>query len=171
MEWKGIDLAGSKQNEWVLTSKKTLKKLYVLLIIMVGTSFLLSRYYLQKKQEIFPLILQLNQLKNEHVILTQHIADLQNNAVHQTFIKSKELEESFKLINKFPLRNGGINSIQFYLDNNLYLRIIGKLSSQTDFQKLERFLREQALFDLKVEQVNLNQKNETSFIFTIKYKG
>ncbi|MDD0825051.1 hypothetical protein PTQ27_11360 [Mannheimia sp. AT1] len=171
MEWKGIDLAGSKQSKWVLTSYTTIKQFGLILLFIVGINLIFTFYYLQKKQEIYPLATQLNQLKAEKSALIQKIADLDNNKKILPFIKGHEIEQSFELIKNFPLKNGGINSILFYLDNNLYLKITGKLSSQQDFQMLEQFLREQDLFELKVDQINLNHNNETHLIFTVKHKG
>lgn len=171
MEWQGIDLSGSKKSEWVFTTYKTIKKIVFSLIFIITVGLTLGTNYLHKKQEVGSLVEQLNQLKTENTMLIQKLSNLQNNKQILPFIKSKQIEESFQLIERLPLKNGGINSIQFYLDNNFYLKIIGNLSSQSDFQALENFLREQTLFDLKVDQINLNHSNETNFIFTIKHQG
>ena len=62
-------------------------------------------------------------------------------------------------------------SIQIYIENELYLKISGNLDNQSDFKNLEHYLHQQDLFETKTDQINVNHKNETQFIFTLKHKG
>ncbi|HEB5639031.1 TPA: hypothetical protein RZD90_002298, partial [Mannheimia haemolytica] len=87
------------------------------------------------------------------------------------FAEPKKIAQLLAIIDNLPLKNGGIETIQIYLETDLYLKIIGNLDNQSDFQSLESYLYQQDLFETKTEQINVNHKNEIQFIFTLKHKG
>lgn len=172
MEWQGVDLSNSKQADWVSTHYTTLKHIFYFFLLIAGISLCLVFYHLQKKQEIELLANQLNQLQTETTVLENKMIYLQN--AHKTelaFAKSPEIEKLLNLIYQLPLKNGGIHSIQIYIEQSLYLRLSGKLNSNAEFQILEEYLRHQHIAELKTDKINVNHKNETHFIFTLKYQG
>ncbi|QLB14288.1 hypothetical protein A6B39_01905 [Mannheimia granulomatis] len=172
MEWQGIDLAGNAQSKWIFTTYYLIKKMALVLFSLIGIALFLIFYHLQKKQEIYPLVEQLNQLQTENRALENKIANLQShNQVSLPVSTKKEIEKFITLIMQLPLKKGGINTIQLYHDNRLYLKISGKISSQEDFQALDKYLKEQQVFELKTDHISVNNKNETEFIFTLKYQG
>lgn len=172
MEWQGIDLTDYSESKWIFTAYNTLKNIVLGLFLIIGMSGLLTFYHLQKNQEIHPLVNQLNELKNEISTLENKLTNLKNNnRMPLVFAKSEEITKQLNLIHQLPLKNGGINSVQIYLEKAFYLKLSGKLSSQEDFQKLEKYLNNQNQFEIKTDLINLNNKNEIEFIFTLKQRG
>lgn len=171
MEWQGIDLTDYSESKWIFTAYNTLKNIVLGSFLIIGISGLLTFYHLQKNQEIHPLVSRLNELKNEISTLENKLTNLNNNRTPSKFAKSEEIEKQLNLIHQLPLKNGGINLVQIYLENVLYLKLSGKLSSQEDFQKLEKYLNNQNQFEIKTDLINLNNKNEIEFIFTLKQRG
>lgn len=172
MEWQGIDLSGSAQSKWVFTSHKNIINTLFILLLAVGISLGLTFYHSQKKQEIIPLVEELRQLNNQTVAIKNKIFQLQNNNDNPLpFIKKAELEKFLILIKKLPLKNGGIESIQIYLEPQLYVKISGKFSTEEDFPTLESYLKKIDFIEMKTDHITLNQHNETDFILTLKYKG
>lgn len=172
MEWKGIDLTGKNRSKWIFTAYNTIKQIAFALLLAIGIGLITFFYYLQKIQEIHPLVMQLNQLKTEISVLENKINYLKSD--HQTmlpFAENKKLEKFIILIEQLPLKNGGIDSLQIYLENHLTLKLSGKIHLLSDFQKLEKYLNEKDFIELKTDQININNRNETEFIFTLKYKG
>lgn len=171
MEWQGIDLSGNTQSKWVFTHYTVLKNTLLSLIFMSLISMFITFYFLQKKQEIRPLVAKLNQLQGEITSFENKITHLNNNAETVLPTASKEeIEKYLILIQALPLKNGGINSIQIYLEPQLHLKLNGKLQNQTDFKQLEKYLNSQDFIEIKTDQISVNHKNEIEFIFTLKYK-
>lgn len=172
MEWKGIDLSGSAKRKWVLAHYKSIKNILLIFFFTIGISVAFTVYSLQKKQEITSLAEEINQLDNQILTLKNKITQLQsNNNILLPFVKTGELEKYLNLIERLPLPNGGIESIQIYLESELYLKISGNIKRQEDFQKLEQYLNNQNFIEIKTDHINLNQHNETNFILSLKYKG
>ncbi|AHG75136.1 hypothetical protein [Mannheimia varigena] len=172
MEWQGIDLSGKRKCEWIFTSYKSIKNITYTLLLTSLISVCLLFYIFNKKNEIEMLTQQSEKLQEDTFDFENKILLLQNeNNIILPFIDNKKIEQLFTMIQHIPLKNGGIDTIQFYQENNLYLRMSGVLSIEEDFKKLEQYLHQQDFIETKTEQVNVNHKNETSFTFTIKHKG
>lgn len=172
MEWQGIDLSGKRKCEWIFTSYKSIKNITYTLLLTSLISVCLLFYIFNKKNEIEMLTQQSENLQEDTFDFENKILLLQNeNNIILPFIDNKKIEQLFTMIQHIPLKNGGIDTIQFYQENNLYLRMSGVLSIEEDFKKLEQYLHQQDFIETKTEQVNVNHKNETSFTFTIKHKG
>ncbi|HHW7568221.1 TPA: hypothetical protein ACU21S_001545 [Mannheimia haemolytica] len=172
MEWKGIDLSANRKNNWLTVSDKGIKNVIYTLLLSTLISLALIFLYLQKNQEIQPLAQQLELVKTDILNIENKIISLNSNHTNTLpFAEPKKIAQLLAIIDNLPLKNGGIETIQIYLETDLYLKIIGNLDNQSDFQSLESYLYQQDLFETKIEQINVNHKNEIQFIFTLKHKG
>ncbi|HGO5823551.1 TPA: hypothetical protein ACK3JW_001223 [Mannheimia haemolytica] len=172
MEWQGIDLSAHRKNSWLVTSYKRVKNVVYTLLLSALLGVVIIFYYLQKNQQIQPLVQQLEQIKTEILNIENKIIALTSHHKNTLpFADAKKIAQLLEIIHKLPLKNGGIEVIQIYIENELYLKISGNLDNEADFKNLEHYLYHQDLFETKTEQINVNHKNETQFIFTLKYKG
>lgn len=170
MEWQGIDLSANRQKNWILAILKSVKQITLSFLILGTISILLTFYNWQKKTEIQPLELQLSQRNTEIFNMEQHLLLLKNDGqIQLPTANSNHIDDFVRIIINLPLKNGGVTSIQIYSDDALYMRMSGKLDEHTDFQNVEQYLKEFVFIELKTDYVKLNDKNETDFIFTLKY--
>lgn len=172
MEWQGIDLSGNRKIKWAFTHYKSIKNMAYTFLLMSVSIFCLLFYSVQKKNEIEVLTQQLEKLQTDTFDFENKISLLQNgNNITLPFAENNKIAQLFTIIQHIPLKNGGIDLIQLYQEQDLHLRISGNLKIEDDFKKLEQYLYQQEFIETKTEQVSVNHKNEISFIFSIKHKG
>lgn len=172
MEWQGIDLSDNKKRKWVLIAYSSIKNITYIVLFTGIISLYIIFYSLSQDKDINILTQQLAQKKNETLEFKNKILLLQsgeNNSL--SFAENNKLEKLLTLINKLPLKRGGIEVIQIHQEKELYLRMSGNLSEEDDFKKLEQYLYNQDFIETKTESVSVNHKNEITFVFSIKYKA
>lgn len=172
MEWQGIDLSDNKKRKWVLIAYSSIKNITYIVLFTGIISLYIIFYSLSQDKDINILTQQLAQKKNEALEFKNKILLLQsgeNNSL--SFAENNKLEKLLTLINKLPLKRGGIEVIQIHQEKELYLRMSGNLSEEDDFKKLEQYLYNQDFIETKTESVSVNHKNEITFVFSIKYKA
>ncbi|QLB40299.1 hypothetical protein [Mannheimia pernigra] len=172
MEWQGIDLSDNKKRKWVQIAYSSIKNITYIVLFTGIISLYLIFYGSNQNTNINILTQQLEQKKNEVLEFKNKILLLQsgeNNSL--SFAENNKLAKLLTLINKLPLKRGGIEVIQIHQENELHLKMSGNLSEEDDFKKLEQYLYNQDFVETKTESVSVNHKNEITFVFNIKYKA
>lgn len=168
MEWQGIDLSFSRQSYWIKETKQNLIKVLTGAIIAILLSVLMMFFY-KNHQDIYQLnVAQYQEEQNKIALIESQISHLIKTAKKDELhiIDHKVIDTILLYIEQFQV-SGAIESIQLYKNEKVFCKIIGKLHHQSEFQRVEKQLKESHL-DYQVEQYHTNDKQQIEFTLLIK---
>ena len=169
MEWQGIDLSFSRQFYWLKETKRNIIKMMMSIIILVLFAVIMLMVY-HKSYEVYQLNVEQSQEYQNKIERIESKINHLKQAVRKeelNAIENKFVERFLLYIEQFEV-SGAIDSIQLYRNDKVFLKIIGKLHHQSEFQRIEKQLKESKL-DYQIEQYQTNDKQQVEFTLLIKF--
>lgn len=173
MEWQGVNLTDFHQKQWQKKSIKNLTWLVLALSISILIAWVIHRVDFQKNRQNQPLVTQLAQLQTQQTQLEQRIEQLKNQAqTAQTQPISKAfLSNALRLLAAIPLKRGGIEHIAISYEQAMQIQISGLLTSEQEFEHLQRYLNQQTQFITQIDTFQTSHDGNIIFTLTIKEKN
>ncbi|QLB21113.1 hypothetical protein A6B43_06055 [Vespertiliibacter pulmonis] len=168
MEIKGIDLSSIREQRW-------LRKNYINLIEWIASIVISSALSIGIIIETIPLRnLSLENKKTLNIIKERirkeelAISQLKNNQqnININYLQKEDLKKFIDYLTDFPV-NGIIETSQLYEENGVKIKINGKLTNDSSFEKITKQIKNNN-YSYKLENFQTNEDNKIEFSLNIK---
>lgn len=164
MEWQGIDLSERRAQQWTNAVLRKLLCLIGCIALSCSVAYIINQYndYLEQKNK--QTVAQIDQLTQTLQTVQEQVLKIQHHQFMpsaQNIIDTKKIDDFIVFLQHLSLK-GSLEMAQLAVHDGLKLKLVGKLTHQTELESLEKYLQaHQYLY--KIDDLKTNETHQIEF--------
>ncbi|MDO4697223.1 MAG: hypothetical protein Q4A60_00860 [Pasteurellaceae bacterium] len=170
MEWQGVNLSDFREQLWLKQAIRNLSLFVAVMMIAVSVACwfwlknqTLASDYRQQQHHI-------ENITNKIHHIQQSIAKIKAEQAQPKpiYLPKSHIDQFIQWLNQLKVK-GFIESIQLYYEQSPQIKLTGKFSNETDFDKLIQQLKSQYVY--KVDYFQKNEQKQFEFSLVIQFNA